>query len=145
MFSILPAFQNRADLILQGKIDQVADSYVTPLWTKFRGQFYKLENREQVWEMLSRQYLSQKSRGVMASYGTLEDVVRLAHGSLQVTIHWRERTNPKLDNAARSYRVTYVCRSSDDLRVVGFTLTETQPIPQDVPTLKFPQDTCHGW
>jgi len=138
-------FQRRAELILQGKIDQAVLDYQTPLWVKLRGQFYEIGDRDSMWQVLSRQHLSQKARGVESITGELEDVVRLAHGALQVKMHWREATDPKGEDAARWFRTVYVCRPAEEgFRITGLTVTETRPVPEDVRPKVFPPP-CEDW
>lgn len=140
MHDVLAIFQKRAEMMLHGQLDDLATWFVTPLTANFLGRPVPIDTREKMWEILSRQHLSQKSRGVVSVHGTLDDIVTLPDGTVQVCIHWRESTNPQLADASRSYRVTYTCRSIHDLHVTGFTLVETQAPPKDAPLMVFPKD-----
>lgn len=145
MHRIAPLFRRRTDMILNGQVDLVINDYQTPLWIKLQGQLYLIENRDMMWQALSRQHLSQKARGVQSVDGEMEDVVRLAHGALRVTMHWRETTDPKAADAARWYRTVHVCRPVDEgLRITGLTVTETRPVPVEARPKGFPPP-CEDW
>ena len=145
MHTLLPTFQRRADLILHGQIDLAVDGYMTPFWCRFRGQFFHIATREELWEMLSRQHLSQMARGIVRIVGEMEEAVSLAHGALRVTVHWQETSDTRGGDTARWFRTVYVCRQAQDaLRVVGLTLTETRRVSEPFLPRVFPSP-CEDW
>ncbi len=145
MHPLLSIFQHRADLILQGQIDEAVAGYVIPFWTRFRGTFYQITNPQDLWEALSRQHLSQKARGILRVTGELEGVAPLAQGGRQVTVHWKETCDMRAGDTARWYRTVYVCRPKDDTyKTIGLTLTETRPLPASFQPRVFPPP-CEDW
>lgn len=132
-------------MILTGQIDQAVEGYVTPFWCRFRGQFFHISTREDLWEMLSRQHLSQMARGIVSIQGELEDAVRLAHGAIRATVHWVETSDMRAGDTARWFRTIYVCRPVEEtFRVVGLTLTETRAVPDMLLPRVFPPP-CEDW
>lgn len=142
---MIEEFQVRADLLLQGDIGKIIDSYQTPMWTRFRGDFFSIADRDEMWSVLVRQHLSQKARGVVAVKGVLADRQPLLHDRTRVTIDWTESCDAKRPDASRAYRIIYICRPKDGAHVItGFSLEETRPPAVRLKAPIFPPP-CEDW
>lgn len=142
---MIDAFQKRADLLLRGEIEPIIDSYQTPMWTRFRSEFYSIADRAEMWSILVRQHLSQKARGVVAVRGSFVAQEPLLHDRSRITIDWVESCAPNRPDASRSFRIVYVCRPTDGGHVItGFSLEETRPPAIGLHAPIFPPP-CEDW
>lgn len=141
----MQAFQRRADLLLQGEIEQIVDAYATPMWTRFRGEFFSIADRAEMWSVLVRQHLSQKARGIVAIKGRVERQETLLHGRVRLTIDWAETAGPDQPDMSRDFRITYVYRPIGETHVItGFALEETRPPARPLKVAMFPPP-CEDW
>jgi hypothetical protein len=138
-------FQKRADLLLQGDIGSIIDAYATPMLAKFRDEFHQIADRDAMWAVLARQHLSQKARGITAIAGRLESQDLLLHDRMRLSILWQE-TGPKENpDAARDFRVVYICRTAGGALVItGMSVEETKAPAQGLRAPVFPPP-CEDW